>query len=172
MCSGLGECGLPSTIWRPWHPQSTANGLCVTPTLVVARQGGLRQDLVGVFFRADRSAQAFFEASVTVQVGDGSRALFWSDRWLNRCSILQLAPDLWNAVPPRIRKPRSVWDALSGRRWVRDITFTRTIPVVVQYLRLWDFLQNFHLSDAPDRFIWKWSSNGEFSSSSAYRALL
>jgi hypothetical protein len=94
MCSGLGECGLPSTIWRPWHPQPTAKGLRVTPTLAVARQGGLRQDLVGVFFRADRSSQAFFEASVTVQVGDGSRALFWSDRWLNGCSILQLAPDL------------------------------------------------------------------------------
>jgi hypothetical protein len=43
--------------------------------------------------------------------------------------------------------------------------------LVVQYLRLWDFLQNFHLSDEPDRFIWKWLSNGEFSSSSAYRAL-
>jgi hypothetical protein len=50
MCSGLGECGLPSTIWRPWHPQSTANGVRVTPSLAVARQGGLRQDLVGVFF--------------------------------------------------------------------------------------------------------------------------
>jgi hypothetical protein len=36
----------------------------------------------------------FFEVSVTVQVDDGSRALFWSDRWLNGCSILQLAPDL------------------------------------------------------------------------------
>jgi hypothetical protein len=45
----------------------------------------------GYFFRADRSAQAFFEGSVTVQVGDGSQALFWSDRWLNGCSILQLA---------------------------------------------------------------------------------
>jgi hypothetical protein len=82
----------------------------------------------GYFFRANRSAQAFFEASVTVQVGDGSRALFWSDRWLNGCSILQLAPDLWNAVPPRIRKSRSVRDALSGRRWIWDITFTRTVP--------------------------------------------
>jgi hypothetical protein len=48
----------------------------------------------GYFFRADRSAQALFEASVTVQVGDGSRALFWSDRWLNGCSILQLSRDL------------------------------------------------------------------------------
>jgi hypothetical protein len=125
----------------------------------------------GYFFGADRSAQAFFEASVTVQVGDGSRALLWSDRWLNGCSILQLAPDLWNAVPPRIRKSRSVRDALSGRRWIRDITFARTVPVVVQYLRLWDYLQNIHLSDEPDRFIWKWSYNEEFSSSLAYRAL-
>jgi hypothetical protein len=31
----------------------------------------------GYFFRADRSAQAFFDASVKVQVGYGSRALFW-----------------------------------------------------------------------------------------------
>jgi hypothetical protein len=125
----------------------------------------------GYFSRADRSAQAFFEASVTVQVGDSSWALFWSDHWLNGCSILQLAPDLWNAVPPRIRKSHSVRDALSGRSWIQDITFARTVPVVVQYLRLWDFLQNFHLSDEPDRFIWKWSYNGEFPSSSAYRAL-
>jgi hypothetical protein len=43
--------------------------------------------------------------------------------------------------------------------------------VVVQYLRLWDYLQNIHLSDEPDKFIWKWSYNEEFSSSSAYRAL-
>jgi hypothetical protein len=68
----------------------------------------------GYFFRADLSAQAFFDASVTVQVGDGSRALFWMDRWLNGCSILRLAPKLWSAVPPRIRKSRSVRDALSG----------------------------------------------------------
>jgi hypothetical protein len=44
--------------------------------------------------------------------------------------------------------------------------------MVVQYLRLRDFLQNIHLSDEADGFIWKWSSNGEFSSSSAYRALI
>jgi hypothetical protein len=122
----------------------------------------------GYFFRAGRSAQAFFDASVTMKVGDGSRALFWLDRWLNGCSILQLAPDLWNAVPPIIRKSRSVRDAPSGRRWIWDITFARIIPVVVQYLHLWDYLQNFHMSEQLDRFIWKWSSNGEFSSGSAY----
>jgi hypothetical protein len=43
----------------------------------------LRLDMVdsdktwpGYFFRVDQSSQAFFDVSVTVQVGDGSRALF------------------------------------------------------------------------------------------------
>jgi hypothetical protein len=71
----------------------------------------------GYFFRAGRSGYFFStDASVTVQVGDVSRALFWMDHWLNGCSILQLAPDLWSTVPPRFRKPRLVRDALSGRR--------------------------------------------------------
>jgi hypothetical protein len=126
---------------------------------------------LGYFFRADQSAQALFYASVTMQVGDGSHVLFWMDHSLNGCSIFQLAPDLWSVVPPRIRKSRSVWDALSSRRWIWDITFTRIVPVVVEYLRLWDYLQNFHMSEQLDRFIWKWSSTGEFSSSSAYWAV-
>jgi hypothetical protein len=157
----------PTQIWRPWHPQSTTNGLRVTPPLLLARVNS-DQIWSGYFFRADRPSQDFFDASVIVLVGDGSRALFWMDRWLNGCSILQLAPDLWNAVPPRIRKSRTVWDALSGKRWIRDITFARTVSVVIQYLRLWYHQQNFHMSD---RFIWKWSFTGEFSSSSTYRAL-
>jgi hypothetical protein len=64
-----------------------------------------------------------------------------------------------------------VRDALSGRHWIWDITFARIVPVVVQYLHLWDYLQNFYLCDEPDGFIQKWSSNGEFSPSPAYRVL-
>jgi hypothetical protein len=32
---------------------------------------------------AERIVRAMFEVSVTVQLGDGARALFWSDRWLD-----------------------------------------------------------------------------------------
>jgi hypothetical protein len=122
-------------------------------------------------FRVDRSCKEFFDASVTVQVGDGSRALFWMDRWLRGCSIRQLAPDLWNVVPARSRNSRTVQNALRGNRWVWDITLARIVLVVVQYLHLWDTLRDYYLSDQPDRFIWKWSSSGDFSSSSAYKAL-
>jgi hypothetical protein len=76
------------------------------------------------FFQADQASQDFFDASV--QVDDGSRASFDGslDRWLNG--------DLWSAVPHRIRKSPTVRDALSGKRWIRDITFARTVPVVIQ----------------------------------------
>jgi hypothetical protein len=46
-------------------------------------------------FTVDRAAQAFFDASVSVEVGDGTRALFWEDNWLAGCSIKLLAPNLW-----------------------------------------------------------------------------
>jgi hypothetical protein len=46
------------------------------------------------WFPADRVAHAFFDASISVEVGDGTRALFWEDNWLASCSIKLLAPNL------------------------------------------------------------------------------
>jgi hypothetical protein len=43
--------------------------------------------------------------------------------------------------------------------------------VIAQYIRVWDLLLDFTLTEAADRFIWKWAASGEFSSASAYRAL-
>jgi hypothetical protein len=59
-------------------------------------------------FRVDRSSKKFFDASVIVQVGDGSRALFWMGRWLHGYSIRLLALELWNTVPTKTRNSRAV----------------------------------------------------------------
>jgi hypothetical protein len=117
-------------------------------------------NLVGVYFSGWYVISRFFDALITMQVGDDSRSLFWMDRWLNDCSILQLAPDLWNTVLPRTRKSCTIWGALLGRRWVRDIAFARIVYVVVQYLCMWDTLCDVHLPDQPARFICKWLSSG------------
>jgi hypothetical protein len=53
---------------------------------------------------------------------------------------------------------------LQGRRWIKDIVFAQTVYVVSQYLCLWDMFCDFHLSDQPNRFIWKWSSSWKLSS--------
>jgi hypothetical protein len=53
--------------------------------------------------KPERAVQAMFDASVTVEVGNGRRALFWQDRWIHGRSLSQLAPDLATAVVQRTR---------------------------------------------------------------------
>jgi hypothetical protein len=47
--------------------------------------------------------QAFFDAILTIEVGDDIRALFWEDNWLVGCSIKTLDSILRAAISPRIR---------------------------------------------------------------------
>jgi hypothetical protein len=53
--------------------------------------------------KAESIVHSMFQASVTVQVGDGARALFWSDRWLDGASIQQLTPEVVAYVHPSAR---------------------------------------------------------------------
>jgi hypothetical protein len=63
-------------------------------------------------------------------------------------------------------------EGLHNDRWVRDIKGALTIPVLMQFLSIRQWLQEFHLDPStPDRLEWKWTSSGEFSASSAYKAL-
>jgi hypothetical protein len=54
--------------------------------------------------------RARFDASVSVQVGNGACTLFWS--WLDGEAILLIAPDLIQAVHKGFRKTRTVARAL------------------------------------------------------------
>ena len=55
-----------------------------------------------------------FQSSISVELGNGHKALFWSDRWLEGHSIPELAPCLCNAVGvgARVNKKRMVAEAL------------------------------------------------------------
>jgi hypothetical protein len=108
---------------------------------------------------------------LSLAVGDGRKALFWSDNWFNNCHIQSFAPNLFGAVEPRVRRTQTVRDALLGRVWVCDITEATMVQVIPQYIKIWDILVDFTLSKLPNRFICKWTASGEFSSALAYRAL-
>ena len=90
--------------------------------------------------------EAMFQASVYVELGDGTTALFWSDRWLQGSSFQDLAPCLCNAVSARVRAQRTVAQALSNRQWIKDITRALTVQVLVEYLQTWDRMQLIQLS--------------------------
>lgn len=114
---------------------------------------------------------SMFQASVSMMVGNGKSTLFWLDKWIHGESIADLAPCLLQAVGPRIRKSRTVQEALQDRRWVRDITGGLTVQVILDYLFIWDKIYHWQLiEDVEDKPIWKWTADNKFTTASAYQA--
>lgn len=101
------------------------------------------------------------QASVSVQLGDCATACFWTDPWLPWGTICAFAPSLFRAVGRHFRG-RTVKDALQHRQWVKDITGALTVPVLCDYVQLWEALENVELNPLElDRFVWCWMTNGE-----------
>src|SRR6185369_4503963 len=104
-------------------------------------------------------------------VGNGRNTLFWTDRWLHGQRLDDLVPNLFGAISSRARK-RTVQDALTDQRWVRDIRGALSLAVLREYLALWDLLSNFVLHpDIEDTHVWKFSPSGKYSAKSAYESL-
>ncbi|XP_066371097.1 uncharacterized protein [Miscanthus floridulus] len=119
----------------------------------------------------ERAARAFFQVAVHVEVGNGSNTLFWTDRWINGHSIGHIAPALLAAVPARLRR-RTVSSALHDRAWARDIRGVPTVQVILGNLHVCDLLQGVQLQlDVQDRFVCRFSADGVYSASSAYKAM-
>ena len=92
--------------------------------------------------------RAFFAVAVYSEVGDGTKTLIWTDRWLHGQCITDLAPRLFAVIPKRRLKQRTVQDTLTNRTWTSDIKGALTVGVMVDYFHLWDILADFHLQ--PD----------------------
>ena len=57
------------------------------------------------------------------------------------------------------------------KRWIRDIRGGMSVAALRDYVRLWHALNGVVLNDEPDRFRWKWTASGDYTASSAYRAM-
>lgn len=92
-------------------------------------------------------------------------------RWIDGRSITEIAPCLFQAVGPRTRKRRTVYEGLQDRRWVKDITGALMVQVVLYYLNIWERLRLITLDDSiQDKVLWKWMGDHCFSTASAYGA--
>ena len=112
---------------------------------------------------------AMLAISVSSLVGDGRSTLFWKDRWLHGKSIEDLAPALVPFVSKRARSRRTVHEAMQDLHWVSDIGGGLSVPAIVDYLKLWDALENVQLlEDQPDQHLWTPESSGSYSARSAY----
>lgn len=121
--------------------------------------------------KASSKVQSFFEVAVETVVGNGKNTRFWTDCWLLGQSLKQALPHLFSAIAVRARK-RTVYDALNDGKWISDIKGALSVPVLVEYLHLWDILSNVVLQpEVEDAHIWKFTTSGKYSSKSAYEAL-
>jgi len=96
---------------------------------------------------------------------------FWTDCWVLGQSLKQTLPHLFNAIAIRARK-RTVYDAITGGRWISDIRGALSVQVMIEYLHLWELLYNVELQpEVEDIHIWKFTTSGVYSTKSAYEAL-
>jgi hypothetical protein len=58
-----------------------------------------------------------------------------------------------------------------GNAWARDIRGNLGIDEIGQYIMIWRLIEGTHLTDQPDRLVWKWTPV-EFTLITAYRVSL
>ncbi|RLN04975.1 hypothetical protein C2845_PM13G05910 [Panicum miliaceum] len=122
-------------------------------------------------FQQEHMVTDLFHTSITVQVGNGHRSFFWTDRWIRGRSVAEIAPALLTAVRLHARRKRTVAQGLINNAWVSVITGALTVQVIIDYLLIWDLVTQCALHPtSEDRFIWKWTADGQFTVASAYRA--
>jgi hypothetical protein len=62
--------------------------------------------------------------------------------WLHGQCISEIAPSLLSRVSKRLRKRKTVQQALRDNSWVRDISGSLPVEVIVEFLVIWDLTQN------------------------------
>jgi hypothetical protein len=66
----------------------------------------------------------------------------------------------------------SVESGLDQNVWMQDIQGARMIPVLIQYVEIHQRLEAIiHHSGVEDRWVWRWTARGTYSTSSAYSTL-
>ena len=101
----------------------------------------------------------------------GTKALFWSDRWIEGESIKVRCPNLWSRIRPGIRNKCTVQQALANGKWIRDVGPDLGEAAILEFLWMWGQLQNFELQpEVEDAIRWEWSSDGVYSAKSACMA--
>jgi hypothetical protein len=115
----------------------------------------------------DSRDRELFAASTTVTIGNGETALFWTSSWANGQAPKIFAPTLFRKAK---RKKITVQKALQDNRWMSHITPIETTIEIQEYVMLWEAVQQIQLdTSSEDTIIWRWTSDGEYTTKSAYR---
>jgi hypothetical protein len=95
--------------------------------------------------------------------------MFWTDRWLHRQCIANLASSLFAAIPQRQWKQWAIESALLNQVWIADIQGNLSVDIITDYIQLWDLLDEVQLQqEVDDTHKWRFDTSGQYSAKSAY----
>lgn len=115
----------------------------------------------------DKLDMDLFNTATKVMLGNGKRASFWSSSWLGGHAPAALYPALYKHSK---RKNRTVSDALTDNKWIRDVDYDMTERVIGEFMGLWEQLQGVALTeDQQDSISWLYTHDCQYTAQSAYR---
>lgn len=102
-----------------------------------------------------------YRATTWTTVGNGNKALFWEDRWLQGRRVEEVAPNIYTRVRQPIRATCTIHQGLSNGTWALDIGPKVTEQMLLEYFWLWDLLTVIRLEpDIEDSYRWAWDKSG------------
>jgi hypothetical protein len=102
------------------------------------------------------------------KIGNGKKVKFWEDHWLGNASLAVQFWELYLIVNEKAKTVADLWDGCNLK-----CTFRRTVDARLG--RLWleivQIASTITFSKEEDALIWKFTSNGQYSSQSLYRII-
>lgn len=183
-----------SFLWKGEEPEKVNGGHCLVnwPTVCTPKEmGGLgildlerlaralrlrwcwyqwkheERPWVGLDIPCDKTDWELFNASTVVTVGKGNKTNFWHSSWVNGTSPKNLAPLLFKRSK---RKNFSVRKALQDDYWINQIYPLSLGEEIREYVALWEAIRLQSCNpEVEDEIRWRWTSDGQYSTMSAYR---
>jgi hypothetical protein len=120
---------------------------------------------VGTEPPVNENDKQLFRASTVVTIGNGLKAEFWNSSWLQGTAPRDLAPNLYKLA---WRKHRKVFEEVTNANWTRGLWRMSTVTEMVEFVELWDRVQQVQFTDNQYQMFWRWTANGEYTAKSAY----
>ena len=101
-------------------------------------------------------------------VGDGAKIRFWEDTWFGSSPLSVQFWGLYTVCNENLATIQQVWDGVNLK-----LTFRRNFnqKMIQQWLDLEQIASSLHLSNDCDSFVWTYTANGVYSTSSLYNII-
>lgn len=111
----------------------------------------------GTTTSCDSSDLQLFKSCTKISIGDGSRAMFWTDRWMEGVAPGEVAPQLFSLAH---HKQTTMADALRDGKWMRGLQRLNSAEMLRSFVLLWHQVQQVQLSNTTDDISRTLSANG------------